>query len=219
MRPEDPNLNTFQTILEQRHHNVRLLGTGDESFVFTDGSKVYKIFREDPEYYRHIGKQISGRFEGCRRLYDVAYETVDGRTIFIYDYEPSRSYSGGLESELVEMMSEFASRGVACKDIKPSNLRVAPSGLKYIDYGHDLVAYNESDFISMCLRAFLCMKHWADPQFIRFAQVTSFTWDRDHTDGFIEFFNAAYRLYLDDKQSATCPVFRMPNNRWMCRMI
>ena len=207
-----------KSILERYHPNVRLLGAGDESFVFTDGTKVYKFFRIEPEYYSHIGKQLKGRFKGCKHFYDVDHETIENHTIFIYDYESSRSYTGGMEQELIEMMSEFASCGVACKDIKPNNLRITTSGLKFIDYGHDLVPYSESDFISMCLRAFLCMKHWASPQFISFAQITSYTWESEHTDGFIDFFNRAYSRYLEKGQSSLSE-FRMPSNRWIDRMI
>jgi broad specificity phosphatase PhoE len=219
LRPADPIPSESQIILEKHHPGIRLLGTGDESFVFTDNSKVYKFFRNDSAYYRHIGSQIRGRFKGCKHLYDVDYETVDENTVFIYDYEPSRSYTGGLKTDLTEMMSEFASRGVVCKDIKPNNLRITPSGLKFIDYGHDIVAYNESDFIAMCLRAFLCMKYWADPQFIHLAQITNFTWDCQHTNGFIDFFNEAYSLYLKEGQPALQARFLMPGNRWMDRMI
>ncbi|MBO6084172.1 MAG: hypothetical protein J6O90_03735, partial [Candidatus Methanomethylophilaceae archaeon] len=216
--PENPSMIESKSILERCHPNVRLLGTGDESFVFTDGTKVYKFFRIESEYYSHIGKQIKDRFKGCRHFYDVDYETIEGHTIFIYDYEPSRSFTGGMEQELIEMMSEFASCGVACKDIKPNNLRITTSGLKFIDYGHDLVPYSESDFISMCLRAFLCMKHWANPQFISFAQITSYTWKSEHTDGFINFFNRAYCRYLENRQSGLSE-FRLPSNRWVDRMI
>jgi len=208
-----------KNILERHHPNLRLLGTGDESFVFTDDANVYKFFNIDTEYYSHIGRQIRGRFEGCKHLYDVSHEVLEGHTVFIYDYEPSRSYTGGMETDLIEMMSEFALCGVACKDIKPNNLRITPSGLKFIDYGHDLIPYNESDFVSMCLRAFLCMKHWANPQFIRFAQITSYTWNSEHTGAFINFFNKVYSRYLEKRQTVSPPVFRMPSNRWMDNII
>ena len=205
--------------MERRHPNIRLLGSGYESVVFTDDSKVYKIFRKDPEYYRHIGEQLAGRFEGCKHLYDVTFEMLEGHTVFTYDYEPSRSYSGGMESELIETMAEFALCGIVCIDVKPNNFRITPSGLKYIDYGHDLRPYNEQDFLAMCLRTFLCIKYWPEPQFIPFAQVTNFTWDRQRTDGFTEFFNTIYRMYTDKKDAAKPSEFRIPSNRWIMRMI
>ena len=143
MEPDSSFLDESRNILERHHPNIRLLGSGYESVVFTDDSKVYKIFRKDPEYYRHIGEQLAGRFEGCKHLYGVTFEMLEGHTVFTYDYEPSRSYSGGMESELIETMAEFALCGIVCIDVKPNNFRITPSGLKYIDYGHDLCPYNE----------------------------------------------------------------------------
>ena len=208
-----------RTILECYHPNIRLLGAGYESCVFTDDSRVYKIFRQDCAYYEFIGKQISGRFKGCKHLYDVGYEILDGYTVFTYDYEPSRSYSGGMKEEIIELMVEFASCGVACTDVKPNNIRVTSSGLKYIDYGHNLIPFTESDFVTMCLRSFLCLKYWPDPQFVPLAQITNYTWNRERTKGFIDFFNKIYSRYLERIQSAYPPEYLTPSNRWIDRMI
>ena len=141
---EHHSLLDSKSIVERYHPGIRLLGAGDESFVFTDDVKVYKIFHTDFSYYERIGRQIADRFVGLKHLYDVKCEVLDGHTVFIYDYERSRSYSGELEEELIETLVEFASCGVGSIDLKPSNFRITENGLKFIDYGHDLKPFSES---------------------------------------------------------------------------
>ena len=208
-----------RSLLETRYGPLRLLGSGDESCVFTDDRKVYKIFRNDHEYYSYIGKQLAGRFSGCKHLYDIETDSIGDYSVFIYDFEPSRSYAGGMEDQMVETMAEFALNGVVCIDIKPNNFRISEGNLRFIDYGHDIVPFTESGFINMCLNSFLCIKYWAEPQFINFSQITRYTWDEKRTEGFIDFFNTIYKLYNETKDQHHCPSFKIPNNRWIERVI
>lgn len=212
---ENHSLLDSKSIVERYHPGIRLLGAGDESFVFTDDVKVYKIFHTDFSYYERIGRQIADRFVGLKHLYDVKCEVLDGHTVFIYDYERSRSYSGEMEEELIETLVEFASCGVVSIDIKPSNFRITEKGLKFIDYGHDLKPFSESEFINMVLNAFLCIRYWADPQFIKMSQITRYNWDKEKTKGFIEFFNKAYGRFMENSGSHIHPPFREPNNLWI----
>ena len=72
--------------LESVKPGLRCLGIGFESVVYTDGDKVYKVFRENPLFYRYLGEQLEGRFVGCHRFFDVKLEEIDGLAVITYPY-------------------------------------------------------------------------------------------------------------------------------------
>ena len=56
---------------------------------------------------------------------------------------------------LLTLLRETRHAGIACRNIHPDNLLVTSSGLKFIDYGSDIVPWDESEFEQMCRRAYL----------------------------------------------------------------
>ena len=56
---------------------------------------------------------------------------------------------------LLTLLRDTRQAGIACCNIHPDNLLVTLSGLKFIDYGSDIVPWDESEFEQMCRRAYL----------------------------------------------------------------
>ena len=59
---ENHSLLDSKSIVERYHPGIRLLGAGDESFVFTDDVKVYKIFHTDFHINRSASKSMHNFF-------------------------------------------------------------------------------------------------------------------------------------------------------------
>lgn len=206
--------------LESVKPGLRCLGIGFESVVYTDGDKVYKVFRENPLFYRYLGEQLEGRFVGCHRFFDVKLEEIDGLAVITYPYTESKAYTGGREDEMAEFLVESALCGVVFRDVKPINFRVFPDGMRFVDYGRDFLPFSETEFLYMCQRAFICLGSWSDPRFKDVVGRAQHTWDEDTLDGFIPFFNRVYRDYLDRSTVFhAIDSFRLPENRWIESMI
>lgn len=173
--------------LESVKPGLRCLGIGFESVVYTDGDKVYKVFRENPLFYRYLGEQLEGRFVGCHRFFDVKLEEIDGLAVITYPYTESKAYTGGREDEMAEFLVESALCGVVFRDVKPINFRVFPDGMRFVDYGRDFLPFSETEFLYMCQRAFICLGSWSDPRFKDVVGRAQHTWDEDTLDGFIPF--------------------------------
>lgn len=199
--------------------NAKCLGVGAESVIFADADTTYKIFAEQPTYYFNIGKQLKGRFNGCKRLFDTDVTSFEGHTVITYPYSSSTAYNGGHRDQIIEFLAEIASRGVICRDVKPKNFRVFENGLRFIDYGRDFLPFSEREFLYMCQRAYLCLTHWADPEFIAVARKAQNTWLIPDLEGFNEFFNEAYMLYLEYSQQTSYKQFILPENRWIEQMV
>ncbi len=212
-------LDDLMPIIRRHVPDVRPLGVGDESVVFTDGTTVYKMFKREQQYYLHIGRQLVGRFSGCKRLFDVNMVEMEGHTVFTYPFQYSSTYNGGRKDELLEFIGECCSRGVVQKDLKPNNFRVFDSGLAFIDYGRDFIPYTELDLVNMCLRAYLCLTHWADPTYLEYARSAQHTWMFQELDGFADFMTEAYNKVLEYGHDHRFTPFESPENRWIDQVI
>ena len=73
----------------------------------------------------------------------------------VYPYEDGKIYEGGYLDGLVTLLRETRQAGIACRNIHPDNLLITSSGLKFIDYGSDIIPWDESEFEQMCRRAYL----------------------------------------------------------------
>ena len=208
-------LNELMPLIQSHIPGARCLGVGDESVVFTDGTTVYKMFKREQRYYSHIGCQLVGRFSGCKRLFDIDMTEIGGHTVFTYPYHESKAYSGGRREELLEFIAECCSRGVVQKDLKPINFRVFDTGIVFIDYGRDFIPYSELDLVNMCLRAYLCLTHWADPTYLEYVRSAQHTWIFPELEGFADFMTEAYSKVLKYGRCAECKPFKLPENRWI----
>ena len=75
--------------------------------------------------------------------------------VAVYPYETGTKYDGGHLNGLLTLLQECRLAGIACRNIHPDNLLVTPSGLRFIDYGADIVPVNGPEFEQMCRRVFL----------------------------------------------------------------
>ena len=136
------------------------LGAGEEGVVLTDGRLVYKYFhywkaRDRAERFAFL-KSLVGTVSGYRSLPDLLEVLEQGdQAVIVYPYEEGTRYEGGHLEGLLTLLRETRQAGIACRNIHPDNLLVTSSGLKFIDYGTDIVPWDEPEFEQMCRRAYL----------------------------------------------------------------
>lgn len=140
--------------------DLECLGIGEEGVALTDGKLVYKYFhywkpRDREERIRFL-QSLEGRLSGLRTLPDLVEVRRRGeQVVAVYPYEAGGKYEGRHLEELLTLLKEAQEAGIACRNIHSDNLLVTPSGLRLIDYGSDIVPYNNDEFDHMCRRAFL----------------------------------------------------------------
>ena len=139
------------------------LGTGEEGVVLTDGRLAYKYFhywraRDRSERVAFL-KTLAGRISGYRTLPDLLEVREKGECVVaVYPCEEGTKYEGDHLEDLLTLLRETRRAGIACRNIHPDNLTVTPSGVKFIDFGSDIVPWDESEFEQMCRRAYLSYK-------------------------------------------------------------
>ena len=140
--------------------SLRCLGAGEEGVVLTDGRLVYKYFhywkaRDRSERIAFL-KSLVGKVSGYRSLPDLLEVREQGEhVVAVYPYEEGTKYEGGHLEDLLIILRETRQAGIACRNIHPDNLLATSSGLKFIDYGSDIIPWDESEFEQMCRRAYL----------------------------------------------------------------
>ena len=136
------------------------LGAGEEGIVLSDRRLVFKYFHywKTRDRSERVGflKSLVGRVSGYRSLPDLLEVREQGEhVVAVYPYEEGTEYEGGDLDGLLTLLRETRQAGIACRNIHPDNLLVTPSGLRFIDYGSDIVPWDESEFEQMCRRAYL----------------------------------------------------------------
>ena|GEM_PF-426162 len=184
--------------------DLKLLGLGGEGVVLTDGLHVYKVLdllKRRPNHDTHdtLSKLLDPPAP-LERLYQLArLEEVDGVLILAYAYEPSEPYRGGHGRDLIELCRECKRLGLVFRNMHPKNLRVAPSGVRLVDYGSDIRPYFDDGYRSMAQRAWLTWRwpHREDlDELMRRALVDQ---SLPELSGFENFWSAL----LEEKPSAT----------------
>ena len=81
---------------------------------------------------------------------------MDGdHVVAVYPHEEGTKYEGGHLDALLTLLRETRHAGVACRNVHPDNLLVTSGGVKFVDYGSDIVPINDHEFEQMCRRTFL----------------------------------------------------------------
>ena len=194
---------------------VRVIGSGYESTVYTDGNNVYKVFNRDSGPYMRLGEQLRGRFAGCRHIPDIDCFLEDGRAVFTYPFRESLPYRGGMEEQMVGLMREAMGRGVCFKDVKPANLRVCGGDLMMVDIGWDVVPFCMRDFLFMVQRAFLSMRFADRSDFKAMARRALTDWDMPELTGFRDFFNRVYEGVVLPGPADGVGQLVIPNDVWI----
>ena len=139
---------------------LRCLGAGLEGVALTDGARVYKYFH-DPERVRRgdwlafLQSQV-GAWQGCASLYPLlAVRRRGDEAALVYPYEPGEPYAGGRLDDMLAFLRDCRAAGIVCRNAHPDNFIVVGGALKFIDYGEDIRAYSDEEFVHMCRRAFL----------------------------------------------------------------
>ena len=136
------------------------LGVGEEGVVLTDGRLVYKYFHywkaRDREHRVEFLQSLADRLHRYRTLPDLVEVRRRGdHVVAVYPYEKGTGFEGGYLEGLLTLLRETRQAGIACRNIHPDNLLVTSSGLKFIDYGSDIVPVSADESKQMYRRAFL----------------------------------------------------------------
>ena len=136
------------------------LGIGEEGVALTDGSSVYKYFHYwNPRIRENriaFLQSLVGQLDGCETLPALQEVRRDGdRVVVVYPFESGAKYEGGDLLSLMTLLLECRRAGIACRNIHPDNLLSTPQGLKFVDYGADIVPFDDAEFEQMLRRAFL----------------------------------------------------------------
>lgn len=176
--------------------DVRLLGAGNEAVVFTDDTKVYKVFdyrtTKDARDPLELLTRLCGKLDWARRICRLERLITDGpHVVLVYPYEPGEPYAGGRGTELIELLHECRKAGFVCRNVHPKNLVVTASGLKLIDYGSDLRPFSDAGYRSMAQRCWLTWRWHHRPDLAELMRAALRDQTLPELDGFDRFFEAA----------------------------
>ncbi|HET9625556.1 MAG TPA: glycosyltransferase [Kofleriaceae bacterium] len=139
---------------------LRLLGAGQEGVVLTDGHHVFKYLdrwraRASDDARAFLRSKI-GAWTQTEALYPLHRLVEHGpHAILVYPYEPSEPYTGGHAAGIVRLLRECRECRVVCRNVHPRNLRVIGDRVCLVDYGLDVVAWDDEDWRTMVQRAWL----------------------------------------------------------------
>lgn len=144
--------------------NLKVLGSGSEAIVFSDGQTVYKCI----DYWKPHSSKAQFEFlrdngplwKNTQGLYPLHSVTRFGTWVLItYPFEDSVAYQGGHEDQLIGLINGCTKAGIVCNNICPKNLIIATNEVKLIDYGSDIRPWNALGFEHMAKRAYLSCWH------------------------------------------------------------
>lgn len=141
-------------------NNLKVLGSGSEAIVLTDGQTVYKCIdywkTRTPEAQFEFLRDNGCNWKNIQGLYPLESVIRDGTWILItYHFEESKPYKGHNEDLLIRLINGCTQAGIVCNNIHPKNLIVTANEVKLIDYGSDIRPWNELGFEHMARRAYL----------------------------------------------------------------
>ena len=141
-----------------------LVGTGQEGFVFSDGTKQYKVFRHGggslPQNQREFLLRALGKGSKVpKRILSVSeIREVGDNLVVVSPLVSGVRYNGGRWWDLVELLRECRARGIAITNIHPDNLLSTESGLIFVDLGASIVPLSEPYWDQMVNRAYLSFR-------------------------------------------------------------
>ncbi len=156
------NINEIKAKIEKKfsvsHDALKLLGSGGEGAVFTDGAYVYKYFYKPLKNLNYL-KTIGQTFEECEALYPLKYFQVDGIDIIRYPYEKSKPYHGGHIRQFIDLLRFLKKNGCVFDNFKTCNFVVANGKLKLIDYGKSFLPFDTEKYDKSVDRAYELLRY------------------------------------------------------------
>ncbi|MFH1465071.1 MAG: methyltransferase domain-containing protein [Pseudomonadota bacterium] len=139
---------------------LRVLGTGAEAVVYTDGRTVFKCLdywkSRLPSQKLRLLRSLVGAWSGLPGLVDIQEVRARGSWVMLrYPYTPTEPYRGGHGLGLLRLLRSCREAGIVCNNIHPDNLRVQGDEVLLIDYGADIHPYSDDGFEHMVRRTWL----------------------------------------------------------------
>jgi hypothetical protein len=167
---------------------LALLGQGKEGFVFADSVNVYKVFRDGVEHFapsqlKFLADALGAANNPPFRILPITdVQVKDNAVVIISPRLEGGRYSGGRWWELVELLRECRSHGIALTNIHPDNLVVGARGVVYVDIGASIEPLTEPLWDNMVKRAFLTFR-CPDDDRLRALMTQSLTSDPPELEG------------------------------------
>ena len=142
---------------------LRLLGSGGEGTVFTDGKIAIKVLhrwesRSDIADRKFLPSLV-GKWDTSEELYPVLnWQNEGGDAVLTLPFEKTLPYRGGLGASITAMLAAMKKLGVLNWNLHPRNLRRFGRQVRGIDYGGAIHPFTEKDFDLVVRRAWLCWR-------------------------------------------------------------
>lgn len=135
---------------------LRKLGSGAEGVVFTDDTKVYKLFYNIPSNVWEYLKEKSPSFPNHNMLEKIDYFETNEIKIIRYPFHAYKHLSKVDPAEIVSFLKYCKANQFVFTNIKPKNFIQTLSGqMKLIDYGKSFEPYSDEKLLNATKRAFL----------------------------------------------------------------
>ncbi len=145
--------------LDISNDNLQDLGQGNEGCVFQNGNSVYKLFY-DKNVKMDFLRSISQTFKDSLYLYPLEFSTYNGYHILSHKYDKESDWEQSPAMNFVNMLLFGKEHGFCFCNLKPDNFIVTEDGLKYIDYGKDIVPFDEEIFERSIERSFQVFRYY-----------------------------------------------------------
>lgn len=148
--------------------SIQLIGSGQEGLVYSDGHHAFKYFLVGVNHFGlgmlEFLKEKLASNKGLKHIASLEDILIKGNELVtISRFIEGSEYHGGYPRDLIELLSECKQNGIALTNLGPSNLRVGPQGLVYVDIGRSVVPYSDQLFREMCKRAYITYRWYFHP--------------------------------------------------------
>jgi len=151
-------INPAEEILKKlKIHNYTYLGKGEEGVVFHDNSYIYKIFIFNDLKNSNFLKELVLKPIQSKFFIDLL-DLIIIDNVYILKYSYYKNFKKIQEinkNDAINFAIDCWKNKVICKNIKLENFIQVENTLKFIDYGNDLVSYDDNLFLNMCARLYI----------------------------------------------------------------
>lgn len=135
------------------------LGQGNEGCVFHDGKKVYKLFYNKDVNLKYLESK-SKDFGNCPYLYPLEFSTFNGFLILSHEYEKEIARTQSKAKDFINVIQFGKEHDFCFSNLKPDNFILTENGLKYVDYGKDIVPFDKIIYERSIERSFQVFRYY-----------------------------------------------------------